>query len=366
MDVFQWKKELETGISDVDKQHKHMVDITNQFGSLLSQNNVDFEQLEKIFDELVSYTQYHFKTEEELMAGNHLDDRHISLHKQEHEGFLQDVSSLHNDVISGKSSERNLFDFLLNWLVYHILGTDLSMGRQLQAVESGKAAEQAYLTEAQEVDQAADLLLTALDNLFSQVTQRNKELRDLNQTLEAKVSERTQELLQLNQQLEIQASTDMLTGLANRRRAMLLLELLWQKAQEKGLPLSCMLIDADHFKEINDTYGHDAGDAVLRGLAKELQGAVRTDDFVCRLGGDEFLIICPETGEEGVQHIAQQLHGKVAELKIAAGDGTWHGSISVGVATRNATMQSPEQLIKAADTAVYAAKKAGKNCVRVA
>jgi len=125
-----------------------------------------------------------------------------------------------------------------------------------------------------------------------------------------------------------------------------------------------MMIDADHFKEVNDTYGHDAGDDVLRGLAKELQGSVRSDDIVCRLGGDEFLIICPNTGLKGGMTIAELTRKKVADLRIQTGDGNWHGSISVGVAVRLSTMNHHEELIKIADDGVYAAKRDGKNCVR--
>ncbi len=365
MNVLQWQPEFEIGIEAIDHQHRHLVDVTNQFGKLLFQDRVVGSELEPIFDELVSYTKYHFETEENLIAKSRLDLRHFSHHELEHQNFLHNIMLLRREVTSGQNSARNLFDFLLNWLVYHILGTDRSLGKQLNAVRSGVSAADAYQAEEHEKDLATELLLNSLDKLFSHVMERNQQLRELNQTLETKVVERTLALSEANRLLEIQASTDVLTGLSNRRRAMDLLNFCWREAQEKQLPLACILIDADHFKEVNDTYGHDAGDNVLRELAKELQHHVRTDDFVCRLGGDEFLIICPKTDREGALHIAKQVHAAVANLLLPVGAGKWQGSISVGVATKVPGMSGMEALIKAADRAVYTAKKAGKNCVRL-
>ena len=177
---------------------------------------------------------------------------------------------------------------------------------------------------------------------------------------------KTLELSEANQKLGELASTDVLTGLSNRRHAMQILEHLWAESIKNSTPLACMMIDADGFKEINDSYGHDAGDIVLRELAKELQYAVRTDDIVCRLGGDEFLIICPNTNEEGSMHIANITHSKISELTVEVAGGAWKGSISVGVAVKTDSMQTPGNLIKAADRGVYAAKKVGKNCVMMA
>ncbi len=133
-----------------------------------------------------------------------------------------------------------------------------------------------------------------------------------------------------------------------------------------NISLACMMIDADDFKQINDKFGHDAGDSVLRELAKELQYAVHTDDIACRLGGDEFLIILPNTDKQGAMNIAKNTHARIAIMKIKVNGGAWYGSISVGVAVKNNSMQNLEDLIKTADRGVYAAKKAGRNCVRMA
>jgi len=130
-----------------------------------------------------------------------------------------------------------------------------------------------------------------------------------------------------------------------------------------GGPLACMMIDADGFKSINDRYGHDAGDAVLHHLARTLQHSIHSDDLLCRLGGDEFLIICANTPLDGALKTAEKLCRKVAKQRVPAGDGVWNGSISIGVAVRETGMNGAHALLKAADQSVYAAKAKGRNCV---
>ena len=104
---------------------------------------------------------------------------------------------------------------------------------------------------------------------------------------------------------------------------------------------------------------------MLKRLATELRDNVRSDDIVCRLGGDEFLIICPNTPLMGLSQMAESLRSFIATLRVEVGeDGFWPGSISVGVAVRTMEMRSVDQLLKAADDGVYMAKNSGRNCVR--
>jgi hemerythrin len=206
--------------------------------------------------------------------------------------------------------------------------------------------------------------VAALNGLFQLVSRRNKALSALNQNLEAMVEDRTRELVKANADLEILALTDVLTELPNRRHAMLQLHELWKEAGQLNGNLACMMIDADRFKSINDTYGHDAGDRVLKRLAQELQHSVRSDDIVCRMGGDEFLIICPYTPLDGALHVAELTRANIAGLRVQAGVGFWQGSISVGVAANSGETVSVDDFLKAADEAVYMAKNAGGNCVR--
>lgn len=367
MDIFQWDKNFETGLAEVDKQHKRLVTVTNEFGVRVSRDDLNPDDLEEVFTELVEYTQYHFEEEEKLMAETQVDSRHAREHEQQHQSFLQDVTLMHQQMLTATDENaRGLFQFLMNWLVYHIMGADMSLARQIAAIHQGHPPQGAFLEEERAVDKSTGLLLKSLDNLFQQVTQRNKQLSDLNLTLEAKVEERTRALSEANRKLGELALTDGLTDLSNRRHAMQILEQLWEESRLKALPLSCIMIDADGFKHINDSYGHDAGDLVLCELSRQLRQAVRTDDTVCRLGGDEFLIICPRTDLEGALQVAGQTHAKISALTVPFTGGAWRGSISVGVAEKTTLMQRPEELLKNADQGVYAAKDAGKNCVKTA
>jgi diguanylate cyclase (GGDEF)-like protein len=261
---------------------------------------------------------------------------------------------------------KPLLEYLINWLAYHILGSDQNMAHQMEAIQSGVSSEQAFDDEEKESKSTTQLLVRALNNLFAQVSERNKDLFRLNLSLEQKVAARTKELSDANAYLEVISLTDALTGLPNRRDAMRQLSTMWKDSVEHDTPLVCIMIDADHFKAVNDTYGHDAGDRVLVELAQTLKHSFRNDDVVCRLGGDEFFVLCSDTSLEGGVYIAEVVHKTVSELRVKTGGQPWHGSISVGVAAKDSDTASYEDLIKRSDVAVYAAKKDGKNCVRTA
>lgn len=364
MDSFLWDTHFETGLSEVDEQHRQLVEIINQFGKLAA-NELIFDDIQDIFSRLADYASYHFEEEEALMISVGLDQRFLDDHFKSHQNFFQEVTGIHAEITpENPGAARHLLEFLTHWLAYHILGTDQKMARQISAIKNGKSAAEAYEAAAQEDDNATKALLVALNNLFQMVSARNKELIQLNMSLESKVEERTKALSEVNLHLEELALTDVLTGIPNRRHAIRCLVNRWEESTRTGAPLVCTMIDADHFKEINDTYGHDAGDAVLIELSKTLQRAFRSYDIVCRLGGDEFFIISSNTDLEGGLRIAERTQEIVAELSVSTGHGTWQGSISVGVAARTPEMTHYEELMKAADNAVYAAKQDGRNCVR--
>jgi len=282
-----------------------------------------------------------------------------------HQAFLNEVLLLHESMSEEDfESVKHLLEFLVNWLAYHILGTDQNMARQISAIQSGFSAAQAYEKEEKQRQSSTEPLLKALNNLFSQVSERNKTLLRLNESLEEKVAARTKELSKANAHLEKISLTDALTGLSNRRDAMRKFSLVWEEAEQQNLSVVCIMIDADNFKAVNDTYGHAAGDKVLAELAMTLQHSFRNDDIVCRLGGDEFFVICPNTNLDGGVYIAESVREKVSKLRVETGGEPWRGSISVGVAARNQNTKCYEDLIKMSDIAVYTAKQDGKNCVR--
>jgi len=368
MESFPWDRRFETGLEKVDDQHRHLVAILNRFGAAVVDGASGAEsQGEDVLEELARYAEYHFATECALWDATGLDPRHKRAHLGEHDAFLQEVVRLASTApVSEAQGRQRLLEFLTHWLIFHILGTDQVMAHQIRAIEAGMPPEQAYDLHARMTDGATATLLNSLNMLFRLVSDRNRELFDLNATLEARVSERTQALAEANARLEAMAMTDALTGLPNRRQAMARLEIEWARRHDLAAPLAVMLVDADGFKQINDTYGHDHGDQVLRELSTTMRHAVRTDDLVCRLGGDEFLVICPKTPLTGALHVAELVRQRVAELRVKTGPGEWRGSISIGVAVRDQETGTPEELIKRADEGVYLSKGKGRNCVSTA
>jgi diguanylate cyclase (GGDEF)-like protein/hemerythrin-like metal-binding protein len=365
MESFKWGPQFITDIPEIDTQHQALVGMINTFGESLVENSVSEDLLNTTSHELAKYVQFHFDTEERLMTEVGVDIRHMKVHLGQHYDFVRDISNLIEATDVEKISNcRTLFEYLVHWLAYHILGADKNMVRQIKAIKEGKNSEEAFLDEEKAASSATEPLLIALNGLFTLVSKRNKALFELSRNLEKRVAERTKELSEANKALHVISITDHLTQLPNRRYAMSQLELHWHEAVKFNLPLSCLMIDADGFKQINDTYGHDAGDVVLQTLASELRDSVRSDDIVCRLGGDEFFIICPNTDLEGALTLGQQTCSNVAQMKIPAGDGYWFGSVSIGVASRIEGMESLDDLMKSVDDAVYMAKKDGKSCVR--
>ena len=169
------------------------------------------------------------------------------------------------------------------------------------------------------------------------------------------------ELAVANRRLANAALTDLLTGLPNRRSAMDQLQQTWSAAERSNLPLSVMVIDLDHFKHVNDTYGHAAGDIVLREAASTLRASARRGDSICRIGGEEFLVICPNTDLQAALQSAERLRTTLATSRIAIGNLQKSITASIGVATRLASTADIDALVSAADQALYAAKQAGRN-----
>lgn len=369
MRSFQWNAQYETGFGQIDEQHRKLVDLINQFADLLAQGTENAPgQLDAVFSELADYAKLHFRDEELFMEQARLDPRYLEQHKANHAGFVGEIARFHQRIApDNPEASQRLLGYLVNWLAYHILGADKAMVAQVRRIEAGETPSQVYEAGLSGTDgSAVDPLLSALNGLFHEVCERNRELLELNQTLEAKVAERTLELMKANRHLEELALTDMLTGLPNRRHAMIRLAELWRESTATQAPLACLLLDADGFKQVNDTHGHDAGDAVLRQLAKELKNSVRTDDIVGRLGGDEFLIILPNTPLEGAKTVAETIRSNVSALRVPAGGGQWIGSVSVGLATRLPPMERFEEMVKLADEGVYVAKRNGRNRVGLA
>lgn len=172
------------------------------------------------------------------------------------------------------------------------------------------------------------------------------------------------QLATLAEKLTTMATTDALTELLNRGEALARLEGAWATADLRQQPLACIMVDVDHFKHINDTYGHPAGDRVLVHLARVLRENCRPRDIVARFGGEEFLIVCPRTDLGAALRLAGTLRTKIS-IPVEFDTGAVTPTASLGVAERKTGMFAPADLLRAADTALYGAKRGGRNRVQV-
>jgi len=171
----------------------------------------------------------------------------------------------------------------------------------------------------------------------------------------------------LREALRTQSIRDALTGLYNRRYLQEMLEREIRRAVRADMPLGVLMLDLDHFKKFNDTYGHEAGDTVLRETASFLTKNVRAEDIVCRFGGEEFVVILPTATMEAAKARAERLRSKLRELTVLhQGQSLGAITVSIGVAAVPQHGTSPKDLIEAADAALYCAKRDGRDRVVVA
>jgi diguanylate cyclase (GGDEF)-like protein len=170
------------------------------------------------------------------------------------------------------------------------------------------------------------------------------------------------DIIRTAEQMEKLATTDSLTGLFNRRQFLISLEAEWSRFQRYYRSLSVLMLDVDHFKSINDRYGHAVGDITLKAIADACLARKRKSDVVGRLGGEEFAILLPETSLSWARIVAERLRKRIAGLSITADGHQFKVSASIGIAEAAVSMSGIDALMNAADQALYKAKAGGRNC----
>ncbi|MDQ3265786.1 MAG: diguanylate cyclase [Myxococcota bacterium] len=196
-----------------------------------------------------------------------------------------------------------------------------------------------------------------LKTLHDALLDKNRELDRANQELES----RRQELLQLSR-------TDPLTGLHNRRYFEERLELEFERSRRYRVPISCLMLDLDHFKRLNDTHGHASGDEMLRQVAKVAKSSLRSVDLLARFGGEELIALLPETGLDEARIVAERIRAGIAGLRVekrgSAEPQLLRCTASIGLATFPAPeLETAEALLRFADDALYTAKSSGRDKV---
>lgn len=262
---------------------------------------------------------------------------------------------------------------IVDWVMPEMDGLELT--RSLRKTKIGRTIYILLLTNLEEDDRLIEAFENGVDDfvtkpvkprvLAARLRAGHRVIR-LQQEIERdreEIRHFAAELAVSNRRLQEVALTDSLTGFPNRRYAIERMAKEWSASQRSRRPLSCMVIDVDGFKQINDGFGHDVGDAVLVQVSAALKQALRSQDVIARTGGDEFVVICPETPLEAAAVCGERLR-KAVELARMPADGKPLGvTISVGVATRDGTMADPDVLLKRADQGAYLAKQRGRNKV---
>ncbi len=198
--------------------------------------------------------------------------------------------------------------------------------------------------------------------LTAEISLRHKiehELREINQALNQKL----ETITALQTQLREQAARDALTGLNNRHYLTEYIQREFHRAMRANYPIALLLLDLDHFKNINDTYGHPGGDKVLISVANILRQYTRRSDFTCRYGGEEFLVVLPNTSPTDAKKHAEKLRTLVAAIRIHHDSQTIQVTTSIGIAIYPKDGRTPEAVFKNVDAALYEAKLSGRNCI---
>lgn len=234
----------------------------------------------------------------------------------------------------------------------HIVRPLNQLARAARALANGVMDARAHVTSRNEIGQLA----RSFNLMANRITQSQMELLQLAAELEQRVEERTRELEDL-------ASKDPLTGLHNRRYFSEEMDREFAAAERYGSHLTCLMFDLDEFKQVNDRFGHRAGDDVLIALAEAITTELRSSDIAARFGGDEFILLLPQTSAEAARSLADRIVHTFTRLVAQQAPGVPTG-LSVGIASLSAThAPSAEALVNEADKALYAAKAQGRSCM---
>lgn len=246
--------------------------------------------------------------------------------------------------------------------------------RLLRSTEWGGAAYILVVAEDRAVDRTA-LFTAGADMVVSegidgaefsarlQAVARYLRLQGEWQRDRDKLQQTANELAVSHHKVEQLSLTDQLTQLPNRRFAMQALQRAWNQTTRAKLPMTLLMIDLDQFKSINDRYGHAGGDEVLRQAARVMQHCLRREESVCRVGGEEFLLISSASELKGMLVAGERLRRTLSATVVRHGEHEIHPTMSIGVVERGAQDSHPDELLSAADKALYLAKHSGRNCI---
>lgn len=278
--------------------------------------------------------------------------------------ILEYVRRTREEVILGDAGEAELFrddEYVTRRSTKSVLCLAVKQQNQLNAI----LYLENDLTTRAFTDQQLDLLRVLASQ--AAISLENAQLYD---TLEKRVEDRTRELqleikerTRVQEELRVLATTDSMTGASNRRHFLELAEQEFKRSRRYPAPLSTLMLDADHFKSVNDRYGHETGDKVLKALAAAVSAELRVSEIFGRMGGEEFAIVLPATSAEGAAVLGERIRQSISQLEMPTKDGVLRFTVSIGVSELSDEDTSFSDLLNRADEALYRAKAGGRNQV---
>lgn len=277
--------------------------------------------------------------------------------RQPIEQAFHDLKTIQNLLLVTTLISATIFLTLI-WRGATLISRPLKeLAAHARSIERGDETEP--LTAPAQAREMRDLV-QALQGMASTLLQRKNALAQSNAVLEQTVAQRTAELVRSNEELHRLSRRDALTGLFNRLAAKERLHAEFMRMKRVQTPYAVLMMDIDYFKRVNDTYGHDTGDKVLQMAAKVLETHLRETDFLARFGGEEFLVLLPDTDFAAAAEVAEKLRAAVAIAPSATGHPV---TLSLGLAMAATTDTSEDDAVQRADGFLYRAKHAGRNRV---
>jgi diguanylate cyclase (GGDEF)-like protein len=268
------------------------------------------------------------------------------------------VSLVRNSMIVLFLSLLIIMTLLSAWISSLLSRPLLLLSEKMLLVKNGNWDVESGIHRTDEIGMLAEIFDTMRESIRKYIL----ELGAHRDRLEIEVANRTDELNKANKVLQLMSRTDDLTGIPNRRDIMEKIRYETYRAQRNNRPIAFLLGDIDKFKSFNDTYGHDCGDGVLRTVAQAMRSMLRKHDYIARWGGEEFLVVLPETDLDGSHIVAERIRAKVESTEYQYGGKTLRVTITIGVAMFDYRL-GVERSISLADRALYLGKDNGRNRV---
>lgn len=369
-EIFPWNPYFEVGYNAIDVQHQVLVGMINEICWCAIDSKNSEEVLHSLFGQLISYTQTHFEYEEQFFASHHVPPHLIKNHAKYHSDLILNIDDLHTKYDAETHSISNLEDILstlVTWLTNHILGEDMLLCAIAEGLDSGLDASEAEFSARQAMNGTKGAIADVFRSMTHVWTASVLELRreiNYRMDLEKQLSDEIKVRKRSERNLQYLAEHDSLTNLPNRMLFIELSNTALNLAKRQSNQQSIFFIDIDGFKSVNDSFGHDSGDALLGQIAKRLKSNIRMADIPARLGGDEFVIhLVGDSDATDTEVVAEKII-QALRLPFLLDVNEVEISASVGIAQFPKDGETLEELLSCADRAMYAAKKAGKNRFR--